>query len=131
MVIDKRNGGLTRGRLSSHNSPANAFASASILGKMRLTMWASRFSSSLRVDRANVTLLSVIKLALFQQMLFDRFQTLAWLFDSQSHDETIVEIFPEFAIFLQVNQNRDLLALSSVTNRIPSMSDSCYSFIFT
>lgn len=76
-------------------------------------------------------LLSVIKLALFQQMLFDRFQTLAWLFDSQSHDETIIEIFPEFAKFLQVNQNRDLLALSSVTNRIPSMSDSCYSFIFT
>jgi len=62
-------------------------------------------SISFRADRANVMVYSDIQLVLLLQCFSDQFQRLAWFIGSLTRDQAVVEIFPEFVILLQVNQN--------------------------
>ena len=67
--------------------------------------------SSLRAERANVIVYSATEFTLFAQALFDRIECFPWLLRPRAGGETVVEVLPQFAVLVQINQDSDLLAL--------------------
>jgi hypothetical protein len=89
--------------------------SASIFLRMRRATGGSRASSSFRAERANVMEYSGTRLSFnpFFKSLLYRCQSLSRLFASFVGKIRVVEVFPERAVALQINEHR-FLASSAV-----------------
>jgi hypothetical protein len=69
----------------------------------------SRTSNSRRADRANAMEYSATELAQMAETIFHGIQRLSWFTGSVPCDDTIVKVFPQLAMSLQINEYRGLL----------------------
>src|SRR5215813_1001678 len=86
-------------------------ARLSIAGKRRCIITMSRASSSLRAARAKRSAYSSMEFALLPELLAHLCEGFPWFISSGLGDQAIVEVFPQCAILLEIDEHSGFLVL--------------------